>query len=276
MVIPFEAFGGSGPPLHFAHANAYPPGSYGRFLRRLTSDFRVLAMHQRPLWPGSSPSELTSWDVFSDDLLRFLDEQQLERVIGVGHSLGGVATLQAALKQPGRFAALVLIEPVLLPPRLLALAAANPDAFAQSPLARVARRRRDCWPDATAVFTHFRGKDVFARWPDETLQEYVAAGLRVAGDAVTLAFPRAWEAAIYASPPLTVWEDIPGLTRPTLGIRGAASDTIVPEAWQLWQAKQPDATFVELPDAGHMLPMERPDALADRVLAYLKGEDVKT
>jgi len=30
-------FGGSGPPLHFAHANGYPPGSYRRMLEPLTA-----------------------------------------------------------------------------------------------------------------------------------------------------------------------------------------------------------------------------------------------
>ena len=84
-----------------------------------------------------------------------------------------------------------------------------------------------------------------------------------------LAYPREWETRIYAHPPQWVWDVLPQVTQPTLGIRGAETDTIVPEAWQLWQEKQPQATFVEVADAGHMLLMERPSAAAQIILEYL-------
>ncbi|MCP4427111.1 MAG: hypothetical protein GY803_21705 [Chloroflexi bacterium] len=47
--IPFLDFGSEGPILHFAHANAYPPGAYRQFVAALRSHFRVLAIEQRPL-----------------------------------------------------------------------------------------------------------------------------------------------------------------------------------------------------------------------------------
>jgi pimeloyl-ACP methyl ester carboxylesterase len=107
--IPFDDFAGRGTLVHFASANAYPPGAYHKLLALIAADYRVLAIHHRPLWPGSRPEELNDWDGVADDLIRFLDQQSLRDVIGVGHSLGAVTTMMASLKRPDLFRALVLI-----------------------------------------------------------------------------------------------------------------------------------------------------------------------
>jgi pimeloyl-ACP methyl ester carboxylesterase len=38
----------------------------------------------------------------------------------------------------------------------------------------------------------------------------------------------------------------------------------------MWQELQPDATFLEIPEAGHMLPLERPQMLAEAILDFLR------
>lgn len=281
-MIPYDDFGGRGPLLHFSHPNAYTPGCFRRFLGPFTARYRVLAAHHRPLWylaPGydgvDRPEAFIdlNWDSVADDLLRFFDEQRLEGIIGVGHSLGGVATMLAARKEPERFRALALIEPVFLPPAVLAAARANPEGAAGQPFVLAALRRRDRWPSRQDAFERFRAKPVFAGWSDEALWDYVNDGLRddPATGEVTLRFPRAWEAHIYSHPPTNVWEALPGVATPTLGVRGAASDTLFPDAWALWRTLQPAATFVEMAGVGHMLTMEAPEETAGVVLRWLES-----
>src|SRR3990172_7811106 len=118
-MIPFDDFGGSGPLLHFAHANGYPPRTYTPLIETLTPRYHLIAMRARPLWPGSSPDEIRSWWPFVDDLLQFLDGRGEKNLIGVGHSLGAVTTLAAALRRPDLFRAVILLDPVLLRRRLL-------------------------------------------------------------------------------------------------------------------------------------------------------------
>jgi pimeloyl-ACP methyl ester carboxylesterase len=268
--IPFIDFGGEGPLLHFAHANAYPPGCYRQFIKALLPNYRVLAIQQRPLWTGSDPQELTSWELLADDLIHFFEQVGLEDVIGVGHSMGGVATMYAAVKRPSLFRQLILIEPVFLPPEYLQLAAANPDAAYQLPLVRGSQRRRNRWPSRQAAFDRFRTKAVFGRFSNETLWDYVNHATHEDGSSgVALTYPREWETQVYAHPPLCVWDRIPQVTHPTLAIRGADSVTIQPAAWQLWQELQPEATFVEITNTGHMLTMERPSLVAQTILQYL-------
>jgi len=269
--IPFHDFGGNGPILHFAHANAYPPACYRQFISPFLAHYRVPAICHRPLWPGSNPADLQGdWDIIADDLITFLTQQGWENVIGMGHSLGAVATLYAAVKRPSLFRALILIEPVFLPPQVLQVAAAYPERAAELPLVLSARRRRHRWPSRQAAFDRFRQKQIFARWSDEALWDYVNEGLREDGDEVILAFPREWEARIYANPPQAVWDTLPQVTQPTLGLRAAETDTIFPDAWQLWQAKQPQAAFRQMEGVGHMLTMERPLATAETILDWLQ------
>ncbi|HSH04460.1 MAG TPA: alpha/beta hydrolase [Anaerolineae bacterium] len=269
--IPFYDFGGAGERLHFAHSNGFPPASFKALLGALALDYRVLAMELRPLWAGYEPEELDNWNVVADDLLRFLDQQGWENIIGMGHSLGAVATMMAALKEPERFKVLVLVEPVFLPPPLLEMAAAHPGAAEMIPLVKATRRRRYEWPDEAAMFAHFRKKETFVRWSDEALWDYVRAGSEAGGAGVQLRYRRDWEARFYSLPPTTVWADIPQIKVPTMGVRGALSDTIAPESWALWQELQPEGHFVEMAEAGHMVPVERPFALADTIKSYLTG-----
>lgn len=270
--IPCHDFGGNdnGRLIHFAHSNGFPPACFQQMINPLLPQYRVIGMHHRPLWPNSQPEELTDWNVVADDMIRFFDQEKLRGVVGVGHSLGAVATMFTALKRPDLFRALVLIEPVFLPPHLLEMVAAHPDAANHIPLVDTARRRRNNWPNRQAAFDHFRAKDAFTRWSDAALWDYVNGALVERNGAVHLAYRREWEARFYSRPPTTVWDDIPRLTHPTLAIHGADSNAIVTPSWQRWQQLQPDATFVELADSGHMVTMERPDAVAGAIINFLE------
>ncbi|HRE27275.1 MAG TPA: alpha/beta fold hydrolase, partial [Anaerolineales bacterium] len=88
--------------LVFAHANGYPPGAYRPLLERLAERYRVLAPEARPLWPGARPEAVSTWDVFADDWLDWAAREALPQVIGIGHSIGAITLLQAALRAPER------------------------------------------------------------------------------------------------------------------------------------------------------------------------------
>ncbi|WP_420629105.1 alpha/beta fold hydrolase [Candidatus Leptofilum sp.] len=269
--IPYIDFGGNGRILHFAHPNAYPPAGFRQFLEPLTERFRVFAVEHRPLWLGSKPEEMHDWTVIADDLIRFFDQMGWQQVIGVGHSLGAVATLYAAVSRPDLFSQLILIEPVFLPPEVLQMTAENPDAGAFNPMVAGALKRRNRWDSREAAFSRFRRKSVFERFSDDALWDYVNSAIKEteAGKFV-LAFPREWEARFYSMPPQGVWEALPKVTHPTLAIRAEDSDTLWPPSWQLWQELQPNATFLEIPDCGHMLTLERPSQVATIILNQLR------
>ena len=270
--IPFVDFGGNGPLLHFAHANGYPPRCFRRFLQPFTERYHVLAVEHRPLWSDDEPQRLETWHEIAADLIHFFEQEGLRDVVGVGHSLGAAVTMIAAVERPALFSKLVLIEPIFLPPDVLQTLAAEPEAMSSYPLVQTTRNRRNRWPDRETAFEHFRAKSVFSRCADDVLWDYVQHALVEMEDGrVGLRYRREWEARIYSRPPLHVWELLPLVEQPTLGIRGAESDALWQPAWEQWQTVQPDATFVEFEDAGHLVLLERPERVAGRIHQFLDG-----
>lgn len=273
--LPFHDFGGEGPLVHLAHANGYPPAAYQRMVAPLLARHRVIGLTTPMLRDGTDHRNLADWRALAEEQLRLLDELGANDVIGIGHSLGGVATMYAALARPERYRALVLVEPVFLDPAFLEAVREEGGEEVRLPLVEIALGRRHHWPSPDAAFAHWRDKRVFARIPDDVLRDYVDAALVrdvEAADpsrAYTLAYPREWEARIYATPPTDVWELVAHLAPPTLALRGPDSDTISEASWRLWQRLQPSARFVEIPQTGHLLTFERPEAVAAEIAAFI-------
>ena len=258
---PVHDFGGDGPVLHLAHANGFPPGAYRLLAETLTPNYRVLGLPARPLWPGSQPESAPTWHPLADDLVEGLDALELSGIIGIGHSLGGVLTLWAAILRPDLFQAVALIDPIILPPTWLwALRLLRGLGLAQrQPLVQGTLRRRHTWPNCQACFEQYRARSLFARWSDEALWDYVKSGTEQRDDGlVTLCYPPAWEAQIFATTPLGIWHDVPKLQIPTLIVRGEHSHIFQPAAEKRMARRLPQARSVTVRHAGHLLPLERP------------------
>ena len=271
MHIPFIEFGGTGSTLHIAHANAYTAGSYRLLGQQLTTQHRVLAMRQRPTWPNSDPSQLERWSDLVPDLISFLDQENLPEVIGVGHSMGGVVTMFAAIQHPERFKAIVLIDPVFLRPEYSALLwnAAGEPTGAMPPIAQIAQRRQDSWPSREAAFAHLRPKRVFAGISDEALADFIEDGLADAKEGVRLAYPKAWEARVYARAPYEVWDCLPQVRVPMLIIYAEHSDVLNDELIDRVKTLNPGTTAVKVADSSHLVPMEKPVEVAQIILDWL-------
>jgi len=208
MTIPFHDFGGHGPLVLLAHANGFPPPAYRRFVAPLTDRHHVVGIYQRPFWPGARTEDLADWHPLGADILRLLDDLGAAEAIGIGHSLGGVATMYAAIERRRAFRALVLIEPVFLPPDLLDAIRREPEtAIDRLPLCRIALNRRRRWPSRAAAFEHWRSKPVFAGLADDVLWDYVHGAVREAAGGsgeVELVCPPEWEAHIHLTAPTDV------------------------------------------------------------------------
>ena len=277
MTIPYLEHGGTGQPLHFLHANGYPPACYQEFLEALRSEYRVFGMLLRPLWPDAKPEGLHDWNPLSDDLLTFLDEQQSKPVIAVGHSIGGIVTLRAALKEPRRFRALVLLDPVFFPPyfiflwNLLLLLRLLERVH---PLIGGALKRRRTFDDLEVVFRGYRRREIFRYFDDERLRAYIRGITRPRpGGGYELVYSPEWESRIYYTGvwrDMELWRALPRLVVPTIIIRGAETDTFRENAGRLVQRKQPKIRVATLEKSTHLLPLERPHEVFGMMQSFLK------
>ncbi len=266
--------GGDGPLLHLAHANGFPPGSYVPLAQALAPYYHVVGLAARPLWPDSSPEAVTSWHPLAEDLVAALDELGWRGIIGVGHSLGGVCTMLAAVQRPDLFRAVVLIDPVILPPSVLWVLRLMRWAGLRDrqPLVRGALRRRRHYPSREACLAHYRRKPLFARWSDDSLWAYVRAGTRPRAEGgVELVYPPEWEARIFATSPTDVWRYVPRLRTPVLVIRGSHSDTFRAQCQRRMARLLPQARFCVIAGAGHLVPMERPQETGAAIRQFLEA-----
>jgi len=263
--------------LHFAHANAYPPGAYAPLLDDLRRRFAVRAMASRPLWPGSAPGKLHDWHPLADDLVAYLDKHGARGWVAVGHSLGAILTAEAALRRPEFFRALVLIDPVIFSRPLMAgWNAARRLGLARRvhPLIPTALRRRRVFLSADEMFERYRRAPIFRRLSDASLRAYVAsvAGPRADGQpGVELAFSPEWEVAIYESGPLDLLDKLHLLTLPVLAIRGAESDTFRPWGVRALKQRLPSAVVRDVPGTGHLVPLERPGECATIIIEFVEA-----
>ncbi len=178
MLIPYDDFGGEGRHFHFAHANGYPPLAYQLLLTGLSEHYRVRAMHARPLrQPEPARGDLPDWSWMVSDLFSYFVTHGLQNIVGMGHSMGAVATLLSALERPEQSRGLILLDPTLLP-RWTATGFGLIKKLRlvyRHPMLRTTVRRRSVFADREGMFAHYRRKRVFSRTRDEDLRTIVRA-----------------------------------------------------------------------------------------------------
>jgi len=106
------------PPLVLLHGMLGSSRNWQTSGRKLADHFRVYALDLRN--HGESPHhEVMDYPSMAGDVLRWLDEQELERVHLVGHSMGGKVSMYLACRYPERVASLTVVDiaPRAVPPR---------------------------------------------------------------------------------------------------------------------------------------------------------------
>ena len=276
-MIPFTDFGGKGTSLHFLHANGYPPTCYQPLLDMLANQHHVYGMHLRPLWPHSQPKEIGAWQPLSDDYLLFQEEQKDNPVIAIGHSVGATVLLRAALRRPEKFKSLILIDPVLFPPRFIAtynLIKVIGLAYKFHPLISGALKRRKQFENIDKLYTSYRRKRIFRYFSDESLKAYVKGITRPAETGgFELVYSPEWEARIYYTGvwrDMDIWWGLPSLKVPTLIIRGAETDTFLQPAAQRIKRICPHITIVTLDKTTHLVALEKPQETFTTIQDFLK------
>jgi len=273
--------GGTGQPLHFLHANGYPPDCYKPLFELLKTEYHVFGMLLRPLWGEAKPDQIDDWHVFSEDLRVFLNSSPLSStsngepvpVIGVGHSIGAIVTLRAALRYPKKFRALVLLDPVLfVPRRLVEWKVQRAKDPLSNPWIQGAQKRRRVFSDLESVYTSYREREVFRYLSDENLRIYIEGITRKTENGYELVYSPEWEERIYFTSlqDFDIWNNLQYLRVPTLFIRGEETDTFLENAAELVKFKQPKVRVEVLEKTTHLLPLEQPKEVFDILQSFLK------
>ena len=277
MTIPLVELGGRGPVLALACANGFPPDTYRPMVASLLDRWRVVVLPPRALWPGigAPPERPGTWESLAEDLMDGLEAHDLRDVVAVGHSFGAISWVLGATRRPGRIRALALLDPTLLPPATMAEIRAEQARGGEAlfTLVQSALKRRRRFPSVDEAFTYWRGRPLFADWPADSLRRYAEAMLEPAadGEGLELRWTPEWEAWYYRSFYAKTWDDVARLdpAMPLLALRGATSDTFLPDAATLLAAQAPWGSHHEVP-GGHLFPQSHPGEASHALTAFLE------
>lgn len=270
--------------VHFAHATGFNAETYRALLASLDPSLDVYAMDARGHGMSraeADPRKLRSWAPYRKDLLAFLETLE-PPVILAGHSMGGTVSAEIAARHPERVQGLVLVDPVIPPPRyvpLFAVARTLGLSGRLIPVSQAAARRRMHFPSKDAAIENYAGKGAFRTWPRAWIEAYIDGGTRRAADGtgVRLSCDRDWESRTFAKSSIHPLRAVAKLRCPvTLIGRTTDGPPLSRAACDAFMRRKPDTRLVLLKDATHFIPMEHPevvraeiDAMATRVLSEL-------
>lgn len=253
---------GGGSPLLLLHGFTGSGATWDTLRAALRGHFEIITVDLPGHGRSSVPRDVARYALArtADDLARVLDALGIGRASVLGYSMGGRTALQLALAHPERVRALVLesASPGLVDPAERAERVASDDALAASIErdgieAFVDRwERLPLWASQSAL-----PADVRARLRAERSSQRadgLARSLRGAGAG--------------SAPP--VIDRLRALTVPTLLIAGALDARYI-ALGRAMRERLPDARFAVVPDAGHAVHLERPEALAALVQGFLSS-----
>ncbi|HEX8003898.1 MAG TPA: alpha/beta fold hydrolase [Mycobacteriales bacterium] len=197
-------------------------------------------------------------------MLSLLDELGLPRVAVVGHDVGGAVAVHLAALEPSRVAALVLVDTPLhaevWPVPLVRMQALPLLGEAHGALARGV-------PAAgRAMLRLSLGRGLVATsFTTKTLHHYAEPLLSTDGVRGMLAVARAADpAAVQAA-----FEVVAAEPPPSLVLWAAADAWFSPAYGRRVAGELRGASYVEVADAGHFLPEDRPERVAEEIEGFL-------
>ena len=230
------------------HATGFCAAMWNPIARQLAMSHTVFALDAR----GHGDSTHATDDLVEVSQL-VLERQRAATFVGVvGHSLGGIAALTAAVTAPNLFERLLLIEPVLIPK-------SGPGArkAGRTPFSLSARLRRASFSSRDEARSALVSQQPYASFGDQLMTDYLHhCWVDLAGGGVGLKCAPALEAKIYELGHTEVLERLSDLKARTRIV--AAEHGNFGEAYD---ALADRFDFVKVA-GGHTLPLEIPDEIA--------------
>jgi pimeloyl-ACP methyl ester carboxylesterase len=246
---------GPGSPLLILHGLFGMSDNWQSFARSAAATRHIVLIDQRN--HGRSPhSDEFSYPAMADDLLELMDDLHLRQADLLGHSMGGKTVMELATRHPDRVQHLIVadIGPKAYPLHHEYLI----DAMESLPLAQLKSR-----PEAEKMLE--------AKVYDPGVRQFLLKNLYWEEDSRL-----AWRfnLKVIKSKLEEVGKPLPAervFEGPTLFLRGGKSHYILDDDLMDLRQHFPRAVVETIPQAGHWLHAEQPDAFYKAVVGFLDG-----
>lgn len=235
--------------------------------RVLTPDLRGRGESDRdPNWQQYLPP------TYVRDAWTLLDHLDIDRVVLIGTSLGGLMSMIMADQQPERLRGIVLndVGPEVTPAALerileyVGATPAQPDWHAAA--AKTAENYAVAYPDADDAFWMAQARLAWRELDDGRVEPAydpaIGDALREALKGVKLVtWMRRLGLKRMKGLNLDPWDNFRAVTMPCLLLRGERSDVISTEIVERMQSIKPDLALVTVPGVGHVPTLDEPEVL---------------
>jgi 3-oxoadipate enol-lactonase len=239
--------GDGAPALVFLHYWGGSSRTWQPVIQRLAGSSRCVAIDQRGWGKSSAPVADYAIEDLAADALAVIEALALGDYILVGHSMGGKVAQLLASQRPDGLRGVVLVAPA--PAKPVAVPEAVRTQMAQAYLSR------------DAVLATLDGVLRHAPLSDELREQVVEDSL-----AGSNAAKREWPTTVILEDVSAGLTEINGPVLVVVGRQDRVEPVEVMESHVL--AEIPGARLDVIENSGHLLPLEQPDELSDRIAAF--------
>lgn len=247
-------------PLVFLHGLLGFSANWGKIWPFFEPSRACLVLDQRGHGKSFHPPNGYSPSDYAEDLRQILDELGWKKIHLVGHSMGGRVAMQFAQDHAEHVESLVLED---------SGAEARPDrlAWIQGLLGGIPTP----FPDRESANRFFQEKYTH----DTLLGGFLHANLRAREDGAYdwRFFPPGMIETIASGRAKDAMEVFRGLKQPTLLIRGGKSEEFRSEEAARMQKSREGVQLETIPEAGHFVHAQMPQAFNDILAGWLRGRD---
>ena len=253
--------GAAAVPAVSLHGFALNAHSWDEVAPALSDLLHWYALDQRGHGLSARAPELADYsrDHMAGDVAAFIEALGLDRPVVVGHSMGGMNAMTFAAAHPDALRALVLVD---VGPEVSVDGAAQVRQFVAGPYEMDSL---DDWVEHTHKYYPFRSK--------ERIRARLAVSLRETADGrQAKQFDERFRQAEFrgvAESRTDIWESARGITVPTLLLHGGKSPVLKREQAEQFADAVAQVRLVTIPDAGHSVAGDQPEAFEQAVRAFL-------
>jgi pimeloyl-ACP methyl ester carboxylesterase len=246
---------GKGAPIVILHATGFLGRIYAPIAAALTAVGQVYSYDQRGHGDsGLAPDGKYDWQRTVEDLAGFIAAMGFKSVRGLGHSAGGTAIGSLASARPELISRAVLIDPVIFE------TPAGPELGWRNPFIERTLKRKRVFDSVEAMFQNFHNKFPYATWRKEILRDYCEYGTRENSEGKReLKCRPEIEARFYETS--REFDGLGHILRcevPLLVLFGQRGDSPGAMLSDKVAAGLKHGRVVNVTDAGHFIPMEKP------------------
>lgn len=263
--------------IHFAHANGIPSKTYRYLFELLSDDYDIVfipALGTDSNYPVDEGWASLTRQVI-DSVQQALATSTQQQVIGIGHSLGALCTLQASYQAPQLFSQVITLDPPLThgyyAMTLHWAKRYSPMLVDHITPAGLSSRRRDVWPSREAAAASLRPKAFYRDFDERCFADFIKYGLQDTEDGqVTLTIPKAVEVAVFRTNPSLYWLK-PHYPPAVLVKQIIGEESIFQKRGFPALIKQTMGIDYEIHPGGHMFPLEYPQSVVSRINALIEA-----